>query len=278
MKEFKCRNFSLALDKKTYIMGILNVTPDSFFDGGCYLSVKNAIEQAERMIEEGADIIDIGAVSTRPFSQKVSPEDEWGRLKDVLYEIRKRFNVPISVDTYVPFVAENSLFSGADIINDVGGVFLSEMADIIKKYGAGWVIMHGGVLNAPSETVCEYDDGIINHVNAFFSEMLKKISAHGISEDRICIDPGFGFSKTNEQNTMLLKDLNLIDKHSLPLLCALSRKRFIGELSGVETPENRLGGTVAANISAVIKGADIIRVHDVKIHKQSMAAADALFR
>lgn len=277
MKEFKCQNFSLELGKKTYIMGILNVTPDSFFDGGNYLDTKNAVLQAEKMIEEGADIIDIGAVSTRPFADRVSADEEWARLKDVLYEIRKRFDVPLSVDTFTPEIAERCLLCGADIINDVSGAFVSEMAETVKKFNAGWIIMHGGVINAPSETFCEYKNGIVNDVNDFFNKMLDSILAFGINRKNICLDVGFGFSKTNEQNIELLKNYQLVEKNGLPLLCALSRKRFIGEMTGAKEPCDRLAGTLAANVTAIIKGADIIRVHDIKMHKQSIDVLDRLY-
>ncbi len=266
MNEFLCNGKRFPLGKKTYIMGILNVTPDSFSDGGKYNSLKNALCHTEEMLKDGADIIDIGAVSTRPFSEKVSESEEWERLKEILPEIKKAFpEAVISVDTVSPLVAEKCLSEGADIINDVSGVFLSDMAEIIKKYDCGWVVMHGGIAVRKTEEVTVFPDGIVTDVNAFFDEMLKKAEDLGIHQSRICLDPGFGFSKTNEQNRELLENFGKIEKHNSALMCALSRKRFIREMSG-NREEDIIRATVNANMEAVKNGADIIRVHDVKEH------------
>ncbi len=278
MKFFNTVHFSFELGKKTYIMGILNVTPDSFSDGGKYFSLEDALKQTEKMIEEGADIIDIGAVSTRPFSEYVSPEEEWNRLQNVLYEIKKNFNIPISIDTFNPFTAERCLDTGADIINDVSGVFSSEMAEIINKYNCGWIMMHGGVSLRKTETEIQFSEGILNDVNAFFCEMKNKADEFGISEDKICFDPGFGFSKNEEQNIELLKNFGELKTEGQALLCALSRKRFIGALTGEEDSEFRDNGTLAANIIAATNGADIVRVHNVALHKKSLQLTDKLFR
>jgi len=278
MNRFIAGGHSLELGKKTYIMGILNVTPDSFSDGGKYFTLKEAMRQAERMIDEGADIIDVGAVSTRPFSEYVSPEEEWERLKDILCEIRKNFIVPVSIDTFNPFTAERCLDSGADIINDVSGVFSSEMAELIKRYNCGWVVMHGGVSVRKTEEETVFSDGIINDVNNFFEDILREITLLGIPKEHICLDAGFGFSKNNEQNNELLENYEKINKYGLPLLCALSRKRFIGELTGDTDSEKRDEGTLAANIIACSKGADIIRVHNVALHKKAFLVFDGICR
>ncbi len=278
MSEFVFGNKSLPLGGKTYIMGILNVTPDSFSDGGEYFSVSEAVRQTEKMIEEGADIIDVGAVSTRPFSDKVSIEEEWSRLAPVLSELRKRFSVPISVDTFNPENIKRSLDAGADIINDVGGIFSPLTAECVKEYNAGWIIMHGGVLISDAGEQKTYSDGIVNDVNTFFCSMLKKIAEYNIPLNNICLDAGFGFAKNTEQNIELLKNFEKIRKDSLPLLCALSRKRFIGELSGEADAKKRDTATAAANLAAVQKGADIVRVHNVALAKQTLCVADALLR
>ena len=214
MRCFNTGRFSLELGKKTYIMGILNVTPDSFSDGGEFFDKNDAIKQAEKMVSEGADIIDIGAVSTRPFADEVSPEEEWQRLRNVIPEIRKRFDIPLSVDTFNPSTAKLCLDEGVDIINDVSGVFSSEMAETIKNSGCGWIMMHGGVA-------------------------LRKADGSA-------------------------------------LLCALSRKRFIGALTGEKDKTMLDSGTLAANITACLNGADIIRVHNVAIHKNALKLIDAL--
>ena len=223
MKQFFAGKYPLSIGTNKYIMGILNVTPDSFSDGGKYNDVLCAMKHTEKMITDGADIIDVGAVSTRPFSVAVSAQEEWLRLKDILPEIRKNFDVPISVDTYNPVVAEKCLDAGADIINDI---------------------------------------------NCFFENMLMKTDEAGIKRDRICLDAGFGFSKNNKQNIELLENYEKINKFGLPLLCALSRKRFIAELYCKNAEDDRDEGSVTANIIACKKGADIIRVHNVALHKK----------
>ena len=266
MKEFVFNGRSLIADKRPYIMGILNVTPDSFSDGGKYNTLENALRHTEEMLRDGADIIDIGAVSTRPFSDKVTEEEEWTRLEEILPAIRKAFpEAVLSVDTVSPVVAEKSLLAGADIINDVSGVFLSDMAEIIKKYDCGWVVMHGGVSVRLAEEVTAFPQGIVSDVNGFFEKMLEEADAFGIPRSRICLDPGFGFSKTNVQNRELLENFGKINKYGCTLMCALSRKRFIRETAG-DREEAVIAKTVEANALAVRHGADIIRVHDVKEH------------
>ena len=277
MNEFLCNNFSFCRGRKTFIMGILNVTPDSFSDGGKYNSLNEALRHTESMLEEGADIIDIGAVSTRPFSVAVDEDEEWSRLEKILKEIKKNFNVCVSVDTVSPAVAEKSLALGVDIINDVSGVFLTEMAEIIKKYNCGWVLMHGGIGVRRAEEIVSFENGIVEDVNAFFSDIVKKATDFGISAKRLCLDAGFGFSKTEEQNIELLKNYEKLDSGSCLSLCALSRKRFISTLSG-EDDSQRLMGTVSANLTAVMKGADLIRVHDVAAHRKALNAIDKLIK
>lgn len=268
MNEFICGKYCLPFGQKKYLMGILNVTPDSFSDGGKYNNVRAALMHTEKMLSEGADIIDVGGMSTRPFSVKVSEEEEWRRLRYIIPEIIRNFDVPVSVDTFSPSVAERCLDAGADIINDVSGVFLSDMADVIKKYNCGWIIMHGGVNLRKTEAEAEFPDGIVNDVNAFFGSMLEKIKGEGIASERICLDAGFGFSKNSSQNIELLKNYEKINKNGLPLLCALSRKRFIGEMYGEADAEKRDNGTLEANKLALAKGADILRVHNVAIHRE----------
>ena len=268
MREFIFNGRSLPLGERAYIMGILNVTPDSFSDGGRYNSLKTALLHAQELLEQGADIIDVGAVSTRPFSEKVSEEEEWERLKEILPAIRCEFpDAVISVDTVSPLIAEKSILSGADIINDVSGVFLSDMAEIIKKYACGWVVMHGGICVRKTEDITVFPDGIISDVNAFFGDMVKKAVDFGIRRSALCLDPGFGFSKTNEQNRELLENFGQLDNYGCALMCALSRKRFVREgTDGSE--EDIIRATVEADSFAIEKGADIIRVHDVRQHRE----------
>lgn len=278
MNEFRFGSNAFALGKKTYIMGILNVTPDSFSDGGKYITVYDALKKTESMIEDGADIIDIGAVSTRPFATEVSEEEEWRRLSNVIEEIRKRFSVPLSADTFNCFVAKKCIDSGVDIINDVSGVFNPEMADIIKRHGTGWIVMHSGVLVKKSEEESYFPDGIVCDVNSFFDGFVADALKNGIELQRLCLDPGFGFAKDVSQNIELLKNSEQLNKHGCALLCALSRKRFIGELTGEAVSENRDEGSLAANMLACMKGADIIRVHNTCLHKKAFTVFDSLFR
>ncbi|MBQ7638514.1 MAG: dihydropteroate synthase [Clostridia bacterium] len=278
MRSFSYASGSLALGEKTYIMGILNITPDSFYDAGRFFDPVRAIERAVGMMEEGADIIDIGAVSTRPGADRADEEEELRRLKSVFAEIRKNVRIPISVDTYRPDVARWCLDNGADIINDVSGEFNAETARFIKEYGAGWILMHSGESGAKTEDVLGYPLGIVNHVQLFFDKVTAKAEEFGISASRLCLDPGFGFAKTASQNTELLRSFDMLKTGECAIMCALSRKRFIGELFNEKTADDREAGTVAADICAVLKGADILRVHDVSAHKKVICGIDKLAR
>ena len=271
---FAFRNGKLELGNRTYIMGIVNVTPDSFSDGGKFFSVPAAIEHALSLVEDGADIIDLGACSTKPFSVPVTSDTERERLLPVIAGIKKCSDVPLSIDTFYPSTAEAVLSAGADIINDVGGIFDPDTCAVVKKYGAGYIVMHGGVKLAPAQTEFEYKNGIITDVNAFFAEISEKLTHFGIRKECICFDPGFGFMKNTGQNLELLKNLRKLEKNENALLVGLSRKRFIGELSGDDDPTDRLAGTLAANVLAAVNGADIIRTHDVKLHRQAICLAD----
>lgn len=272
MISFEAGRFFIGNENKKYIMGILNVTPDSFSDGGKFFTVSSSLKQAEAMIEDGADIIDIGAVSTRPFSNAVDTEEEWDRLKNILPVLIRSFNVPVSVDTYNPEVAKRCLEAGVDMINDVSGVFQEDMARVVKSYNCGWITMHGGVMLRRAEEEILYQNGVLCDVNNYFSEFLSLAEKWGIRRNSICLDPGFGFSKNSVQNIELLENLDKLDKSDFPLLCALSRKRFIGEISGETIPENRDAATLEANIKAMNKGADIIRVHNVRLHRSAIAS------
>ncbi|MCH5198274.1 MAG: dihydropteroate synthase [Oscillospiraceae bacterium] len=278
MRTFNYAGGNLHLGTKTYIMGILNITPDSFYDGGRFFDPKNAVKRAVELENEGADILDIGAVSTRPGAIRVSEAEEMQRLRAVFKEIRKNVNIPISVDTYRPSIANFCLNNGANIINDVSGAFNPLLAKVIKDCGAGWIVMHSGGDNVNTEDVLDYPCGIVNHIQMFFDEMLNETMQFGIDNSNICLDAGFGFAKTNEQNIELLKNFDILSSYGCALLCALSRKRFIGELFCEVDPEKRINGTLVANITAVLKGADIIRVHNVNEHKQIICGLDKIVR
>lgn len=278
-----CRKFSFAggelpLGKKTYLMGILNVTPDSFYDGGRYFDPPAAVERALRLAEEGADIIDIGALSTRPNADRADEAEELRRLSAVLPAVRKALSLPISVDTYRPAVVRYALDAGADIINDVSGGFNPETAASVKAYGAGWVLMHAGPENAKTETEAAYPLGVVNHVQLFFDEVAEKAAAFGIPEEKLCMDPGFGFAKNIRQNQTLLRGMPQLDTGRSALLCALSRKRFIRAAACGETDDAVLAATLTADLFAAYSGADILRIHDVAAHRNMTAAFDCLLR
>ena len=267
---------ALPLGEKAYLMGILNVTPDSFSDGSKYNDPSAALKKAEEMAAQGADIIDVGAVSTRPFSKPVTEEEEWGRLKDVLPELLRSCPVPVSVDTTSVSVARRCLDLGAAAINDVSGAFRPEMCELIKEYRAGWVLMHGGAALAKTEAELEYPGGVVRHVQDFFDNVIQQAAEYGLPTEQLCLDPGFGFAKNTAQNAALLRGLSSLDPHGAALMAALSRKRFIGELSGDPDASDRLGGTLAANVAAVLAGADIIRAHEIALHRKALDFAAAI--
>ena len=278
MRCFSFVSGRFSLGEKTRIMGILNVTPDSFSDGGRFCTPRSAAAQAAAMERAGADLIDIGACSTRPGGEVIGETEELSRLSAVFPAVRAAVKAPLSVDTFRPAVAAYALQNGADIVNDVSGRLNPEMAEVINRFGAGWIVMHAGPPDAATADVLDYPGGVTRCVQAFFDRAVPEAAALGIGPERLCLDPGFGFAKTNAQNLELLRKLHTLDTHGCALLAALSRKRFVGALSGETEPEDRLFGTLAANAAAVAAGADLVRVHDVAEHVQFLRAADSLFR
>ena len=244
-------------------MGIVNVTPDSFSDGGKYFDCESAVNHAMKLIDDGADIIDLGAQSTRPGYEEISAQQEWERLEGVLTKLRKKTVIPISVDTYFPYVAEKSVLNGADIINDISGRINPDMAEIIKKSGAGWGLMHNG-------------EGSINEVSQFFRDSLEQCKELGIDENQLCFDMGIGFGKSYEQNLELIANVGEYKLKGYPLLIGLSRKRVIRDASAQEDPEKRIFGNIAAHAVAVLGGADIIRLHDIENEKQGIRTVGEL--
>lgn len=274
MKEFVFRSGNFCFDKKGLIMGILNVTPDSFSDGGKYFSEQAATKKINEMLSHGAHIIDIGAMSTRPGSEPVTAQEEINRLTPVLAEAVKIENIVISVDTVNPETARFALECGANIINDVSGIFSEDMATVVKEYNAGWILTHTG--GVASGSVIDYPQGVIHAVNAYFDTVLNECRNFGIEKKYICLDPGFGFAKTTKDNVELLKNLEKVIRPDVAFLTALSRKRFIGELTDVSIPENRMAGTLAANLIALMKGSNILRVHDVEETRQMYAIYNSI--
>lgn len=271
MNSYFCfRDKKIPLGEKTYIMGILNVTPDSFSDGGKNFSPDNAVSAAMKMENLGADFIDIGGQSTRPGSQIISAEEEWQRLEKVLPEVLKRVKIPVSIDTFYPVVAEKALKMGCHIINDVSGIVSKEMAEVIKKYNAGWVLMH---------SMEEAEEDICSAVNKSLLNMLSTAVEYGVKKENICLDPGIGFGKTMEQNRLLIKETQRVRVKGNGYLLGASRKRIIDYPQQNKTEaENRDFGTVAAHTIGIFGGADIIRVHNCFGAIQGARISDFILR
>ncbi len=272
---FRGKNFSFELNTRTYVMGILNVTPDSFYDGGKWNSPEAALSHALQMQSDGADIIDIGAQSTRPGHKELSEEEELSIIKDYIDVIVPKLSVPTSVDTFYPAVAEFCLNHGVAVVNDVSGKFNPDMASLVKQYGAGWIVMHTG--GGDADNMTDYKENVVENVNAFFDDMLKKCEDFGIKKEQICLDMGIGFGKNYEDNLTLIRNINLLKRQDVMLLTALSNKRVIKAASHSDA-DNCVFGTIAADTAAVFGGTDMIRVHEVKESKIAADMADAVFR
>lgn len=260
---------------RTLVMGILNITPDSFSDGGKSFDTENAVFNALKMESEGADIIDIGACSTAPGNTAVSLEEELRRLKKVLPFLATKLKIPVSVDTFSPEVAEFAVKNGAVIVNDESGCFNKNMARVVKEFGTGWVFMHTG--GKSSAEICEYKNGVVNDVLDFFSYMKKEAVSYGIKENALCYDYGIGFGKTRNDDITLLKNTDKFKDFS-PLLVGVSKKRVVGEATGEFETQNRVYGSVAAETVASFLGAGILRVHDVKACVDAVKMCEAIKR
>jgi dihydropteroate synthase len=260
-RTINCRGKLIDLSSPI-IMGILNVTPDSFYDGGVYTTVNKALARAESIIREGGTIIDIGAYSSRPGAADISPEEELKRLIPVIEAIRERFpDTIISIDTFRSGVAKESILAGADIINDISSGDLDPlMFKIIKELGVPYIAMHmkGDPQNMQNNP--EYQD-ILQEIILYFSALVKELNGMGIAD--IILDPGFGFGKTLEHNYQILHHLEDFKLFQLPILVGISRKSMIYKLLNTNAKE-ALNGTTVINTIALLKGADILRVHDVK--------------
>lgn len=260
---FECTDKKIEYGKKIILMGIVNVTPDSFSDGGDNFETDKAVAHALELIDDGANIIDIGAQSTRPGCTSITQEEEFARLEPVLRQLRAKTDVPISIDTFYPYVAEKSLEMGADIINDVSGTVSQKMAKIVKLYHAGWIIMHNG-------------SGKTDDVKQFFKNCAEKCRNIGIDKNQICFDMGIGFGKSYDENMALIANVSKYKLDSYPLLLGTSRKRVIAQGSNQEKPKQRIYGNIAADTVAIMGGVDIIRLHDIKNEKQGILMAQNL--
>lgn len=272
---FSGNGFNFELGKRTYVMGILNVTKDSFSDGGKYNSPEKAEKHVREMLAEGADIIDIGAQSTRPDSILMSPEDELNIVKQYLPLIHDKFNAVYSIDTFYPEVAEYALNNGVSIINDVSGKFNPQMAELVSKYDCGWIIMHTG--GGTAKYVPEYKTSVTEDVINFFDDALEFCNGYNIPKERIVLDIGIGFGKNYEQNIELIKNINKIKREDVSLLTALSFKRVVSTATDCGG-DDRLFGTISANVLAVVGGTDFVRVHNVKENLLGVKMADAVIR
>jgi len=261
-------------------MGILNVTPDSFADGGRYSNLNEALHRAEQMVSEGVDIIDIGGESTRPGSKKVDAGTEINRTAPIVHAIATRFDVPVSIDTTKSIVAKANIHAGAEIINDIAGLrFDEEIADVAVSSGAGLVLMHSRGEFETMHTQPPVED-IFADVETDFRRAIKLATDHGIEKERIVLDVGIGFGKNVDQNLQLIAELSrLIDAFpGFPILVGASRKTFIGKLLDLPDPRDRLSGSVAAAAIAAWNGASILRVHDVRETVEAVRMIDAIKR
>jgi dihydropteroate synthase len=265
-----CRGRSLVLGERTLVMGILNVTPDSFSDGGLYLEPEQAIRRAEEMVEEGADIIDVGAVSTRPGHTPVPPEEEWRRLAPVLEELVKRVSVPVSVDTWRAATARAALEAGVHMINDQWALAADpELARVVAGYQVPVVLMH-------NQDHRHYED-LMGDIIGFLRRGIEAAEEAGVPPEKIIVDPGIGFGKDTEQNLEVLHRLGELKSLGRPILLGTSRKSVIGNVLGLPVGE-RLEGTAATVALGIAQGADIVRVHDVKAMVRVARMADAIVR
>ena len=263
-------NKILNLEERTYIMGILNVTPDSFSDGGNYNNVELALKRAKEMIEEGVDIIDIGGESTRPGAEYVSEEEEISRVIPVVKAIKKELDVLISVDTYKSKTAKEAILAGADIINDVWGFKKDkEIAKIVADNNVSCVLMHNRE-NVPYNNIME-------DVIKDLEDSIEIALSNGVKKDKIILDPGIGFAKSYEENLIVMNNLEDIVNLAYPVLLATSRKSMIGKTLDLPVTE-RVEGTIATTVFGITKGCHMVRVHDIKENKRAAVMTDKMIR
>ena len=263
---FEYRGGAWDLAGRARVVGILNLTPDSFYDGGRYLTREAAVSRLEAMAQEGADAVDVGAQSTRPGGAPVGPEEEWRRLAPLLPAVTKAaggLGIPISIDTYHAEVARRALDAGAAMVNDVGALLDPAMADVVVEAEAGLTLMHS--LGAPDRLhdAREYED-VAEEVRSFLEDRLLLAGSRGVRRERIALDPGIGFSKRAEQSLEALRGISRLSSLGRPVYVGLSRKSFLGALGGGERPEGRLAAGLGATVAAYALGARIFRTHDVR--------------
>lgn len=272
----KAGEHTLSLGGEPIIMGVLNVTPNSFSDGGRYVKKEEAVARGIRMLEEGAHIIDVGGESSRPFAETVSVVTEKKRVLPVIKELTGEVEVPISIDSYHPEVVEEAISAGATIINDITGLRSEEMLQLAANSGLPVVLMHMKGMPRNMQENSTYDD-IMEELSLFFEEQMAKAKVGGVSERQIILDPGIGFGKTASHNFTLLNRLYEFRGLGRPLLVGSSRKSFIGHILGTEASE-RLEGSLASAVVARLRGAAVFRVHDVEETRRALAVAEAILK
>ncbi|WP_293340978.1 dihydropteroate synthase [Microcoleus sp. CAWBG58] len=276
------RNKTFEWGKRTYLMGVLNVTPDSFSDGGDFNTIESALAQADSMVKSGVDIIDIGGQSTRPGAAEISLEEEIDRVIPVVQMLRQKADifssVPISVDTTRAQVAKAAIEAGADIVNDISGAtFDSEMLSTVAQLQVPIILMHIRGTPQTMQKLTDYQD-LIGEILDFLDSRIVAAMAAGIDKSQIIIDPGIGFAKTYNQNLEILRQLPKFRDLDCPILVGVSRKSFIGHILNQPEAKQRIWGTAAACTSAIANSADILRIHDVREMHDVCLVADAIFR
>jgi dihydropteroate synthase len=275
---WRCRDRELPLGERTLVMGIVNVTPDSFSDGGLLAAPEAAVKHGLRLLEEGADLLDVGGESTRPGSDPVDAAEERERVVPVLERLRGEApEALLSVDTRKAAVAEAALAAGADLVNDVGAGGDPDMFGLVAATGAGLVLMH---MRGEPKTMQDdptYDD-VVAEVRAFLADRLETAVAAGIARDRLAVDPGIGFGKRLEHNLEVLGAVGALRDLGVPVVVGASRKRFVGELTGVEEPADRLEGSLGAAVWCAAQGVEVVRVHDVLATVRALRVVDAIRR
>ena len=272
---FRAGQFEFTFPRPTLLMGILNVTPDSFSDGGQFVDSEAAVRHALHLAEQGVDILDIGGESTRPGSPPVDAEEELKRVLPVIEALRGRLSIPISIDTMKPVVAARAVAAGASIVNDVAANREDDaMWRVVAESGAGYVAMHMQGTPQTMQQNPHYED-VVAEVDEFFGDRLNRLAAAGVKKEQIVLDPGIGFGKTLEHNLQLLRGLRVFSHWERPLLLGVSRKSFMGHLLGAGVNE-RLPAALACSCWAVQCGVQIIRTHDAAETKQALRMAEAL--
>jgi len=275
---WQVRNQTFNWGDRTYLMGVLNVTPDSFSDGGLFHQPAAAIAQARALIAAGVDILDVGGQSTRPNAIEISLDEELERVLPLIQAVRQESDVPLSIDTTRAAVAQAAIAAGADLVNDISGAtYDAEMLPVVANLGVPIVLMHIRGTPQTMQQLTAYDD-LINDILTFLKARIDAAIACGLDHSRIAIDPGIGFAKTYAQNLEILRRLPEFHALGYPLLVGASRKSFIGHILNQPDPQQRVWGTAAACCAAIAGKADLLRVHDVKEMKDVCRVADTLFR